>query len=93
MLKLVDKKLFHAETKAVLKTRKYGDGMKDSLEQIAFGDIARGDDEGWAGDVLGGFSSSYSFKPWWHIKRMELIICYKFYGRNYSYVHFPAMCQ
>ena len=48
MLKLVDKKLFHAETKAVLKTRKYGDGMKDSLEQIAFEDIARGDDEGWA---------------------------------------------
>lgn len=46
MAKVVDKKLIHAEMRTVLKTRKYGEGVKDSLEQIAFRDIAGGDDEG-----------------------------------------------
>ena len=46
MAKVVDEKLIRAETRAVLKTRKYGEEMRDSLENIAFGDIADGDKEG-----------------------------------------------
>ena len=43
MAKVVDEKLIHAEMRAVLKTRKYGEVVKDSL---AFGGIAEGDNEG-----------------------------------------------
>ncbi len=46
MAKVVDEKLIQAETRAVLKLRKYGEAMRDSLENIAFEDIAEGDMEG-----------------------------------------------
>ncbi len=44
--KVVDEKLIRVETRAVLKSRKYGEVVKDSLENIAFGDIAEGDSKG-----------------------------------------------
>ena len=46
MAKVVDEKLIRVETRAVLKTGKYGEVVKDSLEKISFGDIAEGDNEG-----------------------------------------------
>ena len=46
MAKVVDEKLIRVEMRAVLKSRKYGEVMRDSLENIAFGDIAEGDKEG-----------------------------------------------